>query len=622
MQKKGCCEFNQSLLYYGHKMKCHYEVLSITKEANASEIKKAYRRLALQWHPDKNLDNLVESKEQFQLVQNAYEVLSDPQERAWYDNHRDQLLRGAGSSYNDDSLDVYPYFSPSCYKGFGDNPQGFYGVYAEVFSKLATEETDFLDDPEEVTKLPKFGNSTTPYEDVHEFYSYWMAFSTNKSYVWLDQYEIQQGDNRRVIKLMEKENNKIRQKARKERNESIRHLVSFVRRKDKRVIEHTKLLQEKAEENKRKAEQVRRDRIMQRQKEIEEAKKKEGERAFIESEEYQKKLSEIESLLAEEFGLSSDDDTISEGGMESSNEESSKTEEASAASKVTAKSTKSKSSLRNLYCSACSKLFKNVKSFENHENSKKHKENVSNMRLEDDIVISDNQENNEDGDAPVQEVAEEIVNGQTEEVIENVGNSTSDNEDNDVRETLSDDSDQVQALPKSHKKKKNKKKSFIPMPESEGNDSHDEMSFNEIEGPSRSRKAKKFNMLKSQIQAKKEANLNKGSHSQTSTENLYEVSSTTPTDDVLGETAFPKDKPMLPKMQRNVKPKKPVDRKPLRPKTSETEDSSTALLRCAVCQTDFISKNKLFDHLKTTGHSVPLPQTSFSQTKKGKRANR
>lgn len=75
------------------------------------------------------------------------------------------------------------------------------------------------------------------------------------------------------------------------------------------------------------AEQVRRERILQRQKEIEEAKKQEGETSFLQSVDYQKKLSEIESLLAEEFGLSSDDDTISEGGMESSNEESSKTEE-------------------------------------------------------------------------------------------------------------------------------------------------------------------------------------------------------------------------------------------------------------------------------------------------------
>lgn len=160
------------------------------------------------------------------------------------------------------------------------------------------------------------------------------------------------------------------------------------------------------------------------------------------------------------------------------------------------------------------------------------------------------------------------------------------------------------------------------MPESEGNDSHDEMSFNEIEGPSRSRKAKKFNMIKSQIQAKKEASLKKGSQSQTSTENLCEVSSTTPTDDALGE-ALPQDKPAIPKVQRNVKPKKLVERKPLRTKTSETEDSSTALnLRCAVCQTDFPSKNRLFEHLKKTGHSVPLPQTSFTQSKKGKRANR
>lgn len=51
----------------------------------------------------------------------------------------------------------------------------------QVFSKLATEETDFLDDPEDVKKIPKFGNAATPYEEVHEFYAYWMSFSTNKS---------------------------------------------------------------------------------------------------------------------------------------------------------------------------------------------------------------------------------------------------------------------------------------------------------------------------------------------------------------------------------------------------------------------------------------------------------
>lgn len=71
-------------------------------------------------------------------------------------------------------------------------------------------------------------------------------------FVWLDKYDIREADNRRVLKLLEKENNKIRQKARKERNDEIRQLVTFVRKRDKRVIAHTKFLQEKGEENKRK----------------------------------------------------------------------------------------------------------------------------------------------------------------------------------------------------------------------------------------------------------------------------------------------------------------------------------------------------------------------------------
>lgn len=414
-------------------MKCHYEVLNVSRDATGHDIKSAYRRLALQWHPDKNLDNLQEAKEQFLSIQNAYEVLSDAQERAWYDNHREQLLRGAGGSYNDNSLDVFRYFSPSCYKGFDDDPQGFYGVYSEVFSKLTSEEADHLEDPEDIKKIPQFGNSTTPYEQINEFYAYWMSFATNKSFVWLDQFEISQGDNRRVIKLMEKENNKIRQKARKERNEEIRRLVSFVRRKDRRVILHNKLLQEKAEENKRRIEQIRKDKIIQRQKEIEEAKKREGETLFYQSEEYQKKLSEIESLLAEEFGITSDDDTISEGGMESSNEDSSKTDQTSEHSKATNRGSK----MKNLYCSACSKLFKNVRSFENHENSKKHKENVASMTLDDDIAISDKESDVESVDK-----AEE-----RQKVVAAPPQSTSECEA-DVRETLSDDSEKVQVLQK------------------------------------------------------------------------------------------------------------------------------------------------------------------------------
>lgn len=66
-------------------------------------------------------------------------------------------------------------------KHYLDSNHSFFCIKLQVFSKLAAEEIEFLEDPEDVTKIPKFGNSTTPYEDVHEFYAYWMAFSTNKS---------------------------------------------------------------------------------------------------------------------------------------------------------------------------------------------------------------------------------------------------------------------------------------------------------------------------------------------------------------------------------------------------------------------------------------------------------
>ena len=53
------------------------------------------------------------------------DVLSDPQERAWYDNHRDALLRGLTSSEGDvDGIDLFQYFSASCYEGYDDSDGG------------------------------------------------------------------------------------------------------------------------------------------------------------------------------------------------------------------------------------------------------------------------------------------------------------------------------------------------------------------------------------------------------------------------------------------------------------------------------------------------------------------
>ena len=63
-----------------------YKVLNLSNNASAEEIKKQFRKMSLKYHPDKNKEE--DAREKFQAVNEAYECLSDPNERTWYDNHR------------------------------------------------------------------------------------------------------------------------------------------------------------------------------------------------------------------------------------------------------------------------------------------------------------------------------------------------------------------------------------------------------------------------------------------------------------------------------------------------------------------------------------------------------
>ena len=62
-----------------------YELLGLTSSATDDDIKRAYRKLAIKWHPDKNIDNRQEATEMFQLIAEAYATLIDPQKRVQYD---------------------------------------------------------------------------------------------------------------------------------------------------------------------------------------------------------------------------------------------------------------------------------------------------------------------------------------------------------------------------------------------------------------------------------------------------------------------------------------------------------------------------------------------------------
>ena len=74
----------------------YYELLGVPKTASSDEITRSYRKLAVKYHPDKNIDNPEEATQKFKEIQEAYEVLSDPQKRQVYDMGGKEALAGNG----------------------------------------------------------------------------------------------------------------------------------------------------------------------------------------------------------------------------------------------------------------------------------------------------------------------------------------------------------------------------------------------------------------------------------------------------------------------------------------------------------------------------------------------
>ena len=100
----------------------YYDVLGVARAATPEEIKKAYRKLALQWHPDKNPENHKEAEEKFKEAAEAYSVLSDPQKRSQYDRFGLAGVSGPGAGG----------FDPATFSEFSDILGDFFG-FGDLF---------------------------------------------------------------------------------------------------------------------------------------------------------------------------------------------------------------------------------------------------------------------------------------------------------------------------------------------------------------------------------------------------------------------------------------------------------------------------------------------------------
>lgn len=122
----------------------YYEVLGVSREATPEDIKKAYRRLALKNHPDKNPGNKA-AEERFKEASNAYEVLSDPQKRQAYDQRGRSGVEDMGFRGFTSTEDIYANFGDIFADLFGAGGPQFGGRGRTRRRRFSPDE--FADEP-------------------------------------------------------------------------------------------------------------------------------------------------------------------------------------------------------------------------------------------------------------------------------------------------------------------------------------------------------------------------------------------------------------------------------------------------------------------------------------------
>lgn len=131
----------------------YYEILTVERGATEEDLKKAYRKLAMRWHPDKNPNDKDEAEAMFKQISEAYEVLSDPHKRQVYDQYGEEGLKdgppqpdsaGNGNKFNPrNAEDIFADF-------FGTSP---FGYGAGRSTRFSSEAGDGLKKPPPVESM-------------------------------------------------------------------------------------------------------------------------------------------------------------------------------------------------------------------------------------------------------------------------------------------------------------------------------------------------------------------------------------------------------------------------------------------------------------------------------------
>ncbi|KAK3054867.1 hypothetical protein LTR09_004025 [Extremus antarcticus] len=544
----------------------YYELLGLQRQATEDEIKKAYRRKALELHPDRNYGQEEAATKTFAEVQAAYEVLSDPQERAWYDSHESAVLRGDDGpgqdqtpSYQnikitsaDDLARLVRKFNSNVQ--FDDSPSGFFGFVRETFEQLAKEEEVAADwENVDASDYPSFGHKDDSYDDVvKSFYSAWSSFSTVKGFGWKDKYRLSEAPDRWYRRRMEKENKAARQEGIKEFNDAVRSLVAFVRKRDPRYVPSTRSEAD-------------------RQKVLRDAAAAQAARA---------RAANLEKLNSE---------AVPDWAEHREPEDLEESEEEEVEQEV-------------FECVACNKVFKSEKQWEAHEKSKKHQKAVHALqkKMRKENAHLDLQEGDVSSGIATPDVEEEDGNEEEQGVINDIAAEVEDHEASENGEV--DDATPQQDGADDGPEEMSEQQPQEIEPASDSEDS-DYASAKAVRNRLQNTTLDTPTSTVSEAGDEADANVKPAKPSEDVAHDDDDTGSGTGTGSGAGKQ----------------KMGKAAQKRAKRAAATAASEQSDSTHTCATCNASFPSKTRLFQHIKDHGHAALKPaDASGGKAKKAK----